>query len=68
MMRENLKKAMTAKGISTKALAQLIGTTEKTAWNKLEGVTDFTLGEAIVIVDNLFPEYDLRYLFAKVAA
>ena len=62
-MLSNLKKAMLDKGISAAAIAALIGTTEKTVNNKLNGVTDFTLREAIKIRDNLFPEYDLYYLF-----
>lgn len=60
----NLRAAMAVKKITTLALAQLIGTTEKTVNNKLNGVTDFTLPEALLVRNNLFPEYDLCYLFA----
>jgi len=59
----NLKAAMAIKKISVVAIAQLIGATEKTVNNKLNGVTDFTVPEAIAIRNNLFPEYDLCYLF-----
>ena len=44
-MLNNLRAAMGVKKITTLALAQLIGTTEKTVNNKLNGVTDFTLPE-----------------------
>ena len=58
--------AMDVKNISTLALAQLIGTTEKTAYNKIRGITDFTMPEAVKIKVNMFPEYDLCYLFEPV--
>lgn len=63
-MLNNLRAAMAVKKITTLALAQLIGTTEKTVNNKLNGVTVFTLPEALLVRNNLFPEYDLCYLFA----
>lgn len=66
-MLKNLQDAMNAKRISTRTIAQIIETTEKTARNKLDGVTEFTFDEAISIAENLFPEYDLKYLFAKCA-
>lgn len=62
-MLSNLRAAMSLKKVSTVALACLIGTTEKTANNKINGITDFTLPEALTIKSNLFPEYDLYYLF-----
>ena len=45
-MLENLQNAMAVKKVTIKALALLIGTTDKTAKNKLDGVTDFTFDEA----------------------
>ena len=60
----NLRAAMAVKKITTLVIAQLIGTTEKTVNNKLNGTSDFTVPEAILIKENLFPEYDLCYLFA----
>lgn len=64
-MLNNLRAAMAVKKITSLALAALIGTTEKTINNKLNGITDFTLPEALKIKNNLFPEYDLCYLFAS---
>lgn len=64
-MLHNLRAAMTAKKVSASALARLIGTTEKTLNNKINGITDFTLPEALSIKSNIFPEYDLCYLFAS---
>ncbi len=62
-MMGNLMKAMTAKHISTLALAAVIGSSEKTAYNKINGITEFTLPEAIAVKTELFPEYDMFYLF-----
>ena len=59
----NFRKAMKAKGISALAIANLIGTTEKTVNNKINGDSDFTLPEALKIRENLFPEFDLCYLY-----
>ena len=62
-MLENLRAAMRAKNISAAAIARVIGTTEKTVNNKINGITDFTLKEVLLIKEFLFPEYDICYLF-----
>lgn len=64
---KNLRSVMALKRISTAALAAVIGVTEKTANNKLNGETEFTLIEALTIKRELFPEYDLTYLFEREA-
>jgi len=64
----NLQAAMALKKVSALALARLIGTTEKTVNNKINGVTDFTMPEAVLIKTEIFPEYDLCYLFAPATA
>ena len=66
-MKGNLKGAMQAKKISSAAMAALLGVTEKTVNNKLNGESEFLLSEAMKIKENLFPEYDLGYLFATTA-
>ena len=63
----NLIAALEAKKISTLAVSQLLGVTEKTAYNKIYGNTDFTLPEALKLKVNLLPEYDLYYLFTPTA-
>lgn len=62
-MNQHLMDAMTQKGISTAALAAVIGVSEKTAYNKIRGISDFTFKEVVAIKSNLFPEYDVCYLF-----
>lgn len=62
----NLSAELKRKGITYKAVAALIGCTEKSVQNKISGATEFTLSEVLAINENLFPEYELRYLFRKV--
>jgi len=64
----NLSDALKDKGITLKAVSILIGCTEKTLQNKMNGITEFTLSEALLINENLLPEYRLQYLFSKQAA
>lgn len=64
-MFENLRNELAKKRISNKAVADLIGCTQKTLDNKMNGVTEFTLSEILLISDNLLPEFELRYLFRR---
>lgn len=59
----NLRKELNAKGISVKDYSAFLGVAEKTARNKLNGQTEFTVNEAIKTASFMFPEYDLKYLF-----
>ncbi len=59
----NLQNALYQKGITTKALAEFLQVTEKTARNKIQGKTEFTLSEVKKINKYLFPEYAFSYLF-----
>lgn len=63
----NLAKELKNKGITYKAVAGLIGCSEKSVQNKMSGITDFTLTEVLLINENMFPEYELRYLFKRAA-
>ena len=66
-MFENLIVELKKKGITFKAVANLIGCSEKTFQNKVYGVTEFTLSEVLSINENLLPEFTLQYLFRKAA-
>ena len=61
----NLRNEMHRKGIKSKAMANLISNAEKTVHNKLTGVTDFTVQEALLIRENLFPEFTMKDLFKR---
>ena len=63
----NLAKELKNKGITYRAVAGLIGCSEKTIQNIMSGVTDFTLNEVLLINENMFPEYELKYLFKRTA-
>lgn len=59
----NLQNALYQKGITIKSLAEFLQVTEKTARNKIQGKTEFTLSEVKKINKYLFPEYAFSYLF-----
>ena len=63
----NLAKELKNKGITYRAVADLIGCSEKSVRNKMSGTTDFTLNEVFLINENMFPEYELKYLFKRSA-
>ncbi|MBE5807737.1 MAG: helix-turn-helix transcriptional regulator [Clostridiales bacterium] len=64
-MYENMKALMGAKGISIETLAKLLGLHRDTVTNKLNGESEFTYGQAELIQEVLFPEYNIRYLFRR---
>lgn len=64
-MNLNVQKALNDKNITMRAVAQLLGVTEKTIQNKIQGDTDFSFPEAMKIKRELLPEYDYDYLFAR---
>lgn len=66
-MYPNLIHELRKKNITNKAVSELIGTTEKTLFNKVNGATEFTLTEAMSINSNLLPEFRLEYLFTRTA-
>ena len=59
----SIKTAMDSKGVSVEAVSKLLNIHRNTAANKIEGRTSFTIEEAFSLKDNLFPEYDLNFLF-----
>lgn len=62
-MLTNLKKALDSKNISMKAYAAVLSISEKSVWNKINEETPFTYPEAQKTKTELFPEYDIAYLF-----
>lgn len=61
----NLKNELSKKRISTKDFAAFLNISEKTAFNKLNGITEFTYSEVQKISNFLFPEFKSEYLFAE---
>lgn len=62
---ENLKEALRQKHITVDMVATLLGIHRNTASSKVNGTTEFTVQEALMIKDSFFPEYELSYLFQK---
>ena len=52
-------------GVMKKDIAQLLGVSPKTIWNKLRGANDFTFGEAVKIKNRYFPEVPIEQLFER---
>lgn len=62
---KNLKAEMVRFGISNSDIQSLLKCSAKTATNKLNGKTDFTVPEAFKIRKKFFPSLTLEYLFEK---
>ena len=58
----NLNAELSRYNIDAKGLAKIIGCSEKTARNKLKGLTEFTLSEIQAML-KFFPGLTLAYLF-----
>ena len=54
---------MARKGYKVADLVAVLGCSEKTARNKLNGGTEFTVGEAFKVRDEMFPDAKMEYLF-----
>ncbi len=67
-MYDNLKKALSKRGISNKDLAEFLGVDIKTIQNRFSGKCDWDIKEVFQITKFLLPEYRLEWLFATDAA
>ncbi len=64
-MFKNLKAELARKGLSANnEIAKILGCTDRSASNKLNGKTALTVREAEAIKNSLFPHLTLDYLFA----
>lgn len=64
-MYDNLKVLMSRKNITIEVIARLLGVHRDTISNKLAGESEFTYGQAVLIHETLFPEYNIRYVFHR---
>lgn len=62
-MRKNLLKRMIDKDLSRKEIANGLGISDKSLYNKISGDTDFSLTEALFIHDTYFPGDSFHELF-----
>ena len=61
----NLSAEMARYGVSNNDIQVLLSCTDKTVRNKRNGVTEFSLGEAMKIRDPFFPAIRREYLFPQ---
>lgn len=64
-MLHNLLSEMARNGVKNQDIANVIGINTKTVYNKIHGMSGFTLNDAVVIRDKFFPGMNLEYLFAN---
>lgn len=62
---KNLAAEMVRFGVSNADIQSLLNCTDKTVRNKLNGVTEFSVAEALKIRDAYFPGIRIEYLFGK---
>lgn len=65
-MLRNLKAEMERYGVSTSDIHRLIGKTERSVRDKINGRATFTLTEAIKVRDTYFRGMSMDYLFSSV--
>jgi hypothetical protein len=64
-MLKNFNDIRKEKKVSLVDLADLLEVRYQTVADKINGVSDFKFGEALLIKNEYFPEYDIEYLFEK---
>ncbi|RAI79704.1 XRE family transcriptional regulator [Macrococcoides goetzii] len=64
-MLTNLEKVRKEKNVSLVDIADVLKVRYQTVSDKINGKSDFKFGEAIIIKNEFFPEYDIEFLFAK---
>lgn len=64
-MYKNLRAEMARGDVTTVNIASAIRKTERSARDKINGKSDFTLTEICAIRDTFFPGMRLEYLFAR---
>ena len=62
---KNLSAEMARYGVSNNDIQTLLSCTDKTVRNKLNGVSEFSVGEALKIRDVFFPGLRIEYLFSQ---
>ncbi|CAI81445.1 TPA: XRE family transcriptional regulator [Staphylococcus aureus] len=64
-MLKNFNDIRKDKKVSLVDLADLLEVRYQTVADKINGVSDFKFGEALLIKNTYFPEYDIEFLFEK---
>ena len=64
-MRKNFEKIRKEKGVSLVDIADLLNIKTQTVREKIDGKSDFKFGEALLIKNAFFKEYDMTFLFSN---
>lgn len=64
-MLSNLEDVRKRKKVTLVDMADLLGVRYQTISDKIDGKSDFKFSEALIIQENFFPEYEIKYLFSK---
>lgn len=64
-MYANLKSEMDIKGVSMEEIAQCLGIHRNSVSNKINGLSTFSVDQAIAVRNSFFPYADMQYLFKK---
>lgn len=64
-MLENLDDIRKRKKVSLVDIADLLEVRYQTVADKINGISDFKFGEALLIKYEFFPEYEIEYLFSR---
>lgn len=64
-MLKNFETLRQQKKISLVDIADTLQVRYQTVSDKINGESDFKFGEALLIKEKYFPEYNIEYLFAK---
>lgn len=62
---KNLLAEMARYKVSKADIREVLSCSDKTVWNKLNGITEFSVDEATKIRDTFFPSMKIEYLFAR---
>lgn len=62
-MLKNLEEARIKKNIALVDIADALGIRYQTVRDKIDGIYEFKFGEALIIQEKFFPEYDIKFLF-----
>lgn len=62
-MLTNLSNELQHKNVTQRAVAKMLGLSEKSMVNKMNGTSEFTIGEALMIRREILPEFTFDYLF-----
>lgn len=65
---KNIELVRKEKNVSLVDIADLLGVRYQTVRSKINGDSDFTFGETVIIKKKFFPEYELEYLFSECQA